>query len=61
LSIYEQKSATADFTTQLEELEHQYPNFSNLLKVLSFFDPESTPLHMIVKGAEEFQLRSASN
>jgi hypothetical protein len=29
--------------TQLDDLEQQSPDASNLLKVLSFFDPESIP------------------
>jgi tetratricopeptide (TPR) repeat protein len=52
LSNYEQKSVAITFSTQLEELERQYPDSSNLLMVLSFFDPESIPLHMITEGAE---------
>jgi tetratricopeptide (TPR) repeat protein len=60
-SGYEQKSVAVTFGTQLEELEHQSPNFGNLLKVLSFLDPESIPLNMITEGAESSQLQSASS
>jgi hypothetical protein len=52
LSTYEEKSVAATFTSQLDGLEHQCPNTSDLLKVLSFFDPESIPLDMITQGAE---------
>jgi tetratricopeptide (TPR) repeat protein len=61
LSGYEQKSVAVTFGTQLEELERQSPDFGNLLKVLSFLDPESIPLNMITEGAEASQLQSASS
>ena len=61
LSGYEQKSVAATFATQLDELERQFPNSCNLLKVLSFWDPESISLPLIVDGAEELHLRSVSN
>jgi len=61
LSYYEQKSVAVMFSTQLEELERQSPDVSNLSKVLSFFDPESIPLSMIIKGAEGMQRPSASD
>jgi hypothetical protein len=50
--MYEEKSIGAAFTAQLDDLEHQYPEASNLLKMISFFDPESIPLDMITPGAE---------
>ena len=53
LSSYEQKSIAITFTIQLEKLEHQFSDASNLLKVLSFFYPESIPVKIIVDGAEE--------
>jgi len=53
LSSYEQKSVAATFSAQLEGLELHSPNASNLLKVLSFFDPENIPLKMIIDGAGE--------
>jgi hypothetical protein len=52
LSTYEENSVGATFTAQLDDLEHQSPDASNLLKILSFFDPESIPLDMITQGAE---------
>jgi tetratricopeptide (TPR) repeat protein len=52
LSTYEEKSVAATFASQLDGLERQCPNASDLLKVLSFFDPESIPLGMITQGAE---------
>jgi hypothetical protein len=51
LSTYEQKSVAATFSSQLDGLERQYPNASNLLKVLSFFDPESINIDIIAQGA----------
>jgi tetratricopeptide (TPR) repeat protein len=56
LSTYEAKSVAATFTAQLDDLEHQSPDASNLLKALSFFDPESIPLDMITQGAESLSL-----
>ena len=61
LSGYEQQSVAVTFATQLEELQRQSPDFSNLLKVLSFLDPERIPLNMITKGAEAWQLLSSSS
>jgi hypothetical protein len=61
LSYYEQKSVTVTFSTKLEELERQLPDVSNLSKVLSFFDLESIPLSMIIKGAEGMQHPSTSD
>jgi hypothetical protein len=58
LSTYEEKSVAVAFGIQLEELERRSSDFSNLLKVLSFLDPEHISLDMIVEGGEE--LRSAS-
>jgi tetratricopeptide (TPR) repeat protein len=52
LSTYEAKSVGAAFTAQLDELAQQFPDVINLLKILSFFDPESIPLNMISQGAE---------
>jgi tetratricopeptide (TPR) repeat protein len=52
MATYEEKSVTATFMTQLDDLERQSPDASNLLKILSFFDPESITLTMITQGAE---------
>jgi tetratricopeptide (TPR) repeat protein len=60
LSNYEQKSVAVAFTILFEELERQYPDSSNLLKVLSFLDPEHIPLKMINDGADKLQLQSPS-
>ncbi|KIM72204.1 hypothetical protein PILCRDRAFT_804162 [Piloderma croceum F 1598] len=54
LSSYEKKSVAITFATQLVELQRQSPVCSNFLTVLSFFDPESIPVNMIVEGAEEW-------
>lgn len=60
LLSYEQKSVAVAFSTQFEQLEYQYPAASNLLKVLSFLDPEHIPLKMIHDGAEKLRLQSPS-
>jgi hypothetical protein len=54
LSSYEKKSVAITFATQLVELQRQSPVCSNFLMVLSFFDPESIPVNMIVEGAEKW-------
>jgi tetratricopeptide (TPR) repeat protein len=54
LSNYEVKSVAATFTSQLEDLGYRSPDSSNLLKLLSFLDPESISLDMILQGAEAF-------
>jgi tetratricopeptide (TPR) repeat protein len=61
LSNYEQKSVAVTFGSQLKELESQSPDCSNLLRVISFFDPEGIPLDMITEGVEGLRLHSASN
>lgn len=61
LSTYERKSVAATFSTQLEELERQSPHSSNLLKVLSFFDPESIPLEIIAEEVGDLVLECASD
>jgi hypothetical protein len=53
---YEQKSVAATFSCQLDDLEEHYPGTSNLLRLLSFFDPESIPVNMIVLGAGSLPL-----
>jgi len=58
---YEHKSVAVTVATQLEELNCQSPNCGDLLKVLSFFYPESIPLYMVAKGAEDLQLRFISD
>jgi tetratricopeptide (TPR) repeat protein len=60
LSSYEQKSISATFTAQLEELDRQSRDCCNFLKVLSFFDPEKIPLNMITEGAEDLQQQSTA-
>jgi tetratricopeptide (TPR) repeat protein len=52
LSDYEVKSVATTFTSQLEDLTCRSPDASNLLKLLSFLDPESISLDMIIQGAE---------
>jgi tetratricopeptide (TPR) repeat protein len=52
LSNYEERSVAATFNTQLDDLNLRYPDAIDLLKVLSFLDPECIPLSMITQGAE---------
>src|SRR5438876_72963 len=51
LSTYQEKSVAATFTYQLDDLQHHFPDVSNLLKVLAYFDPEGIPLDMLITGA----------
>ena len=51
LSAYEQRSVMAAFSSSLDDLAKASPVASLLLQILSFFDPESIPLDMIVSGA----------
>jgi hypothetical protein len=57
LSNYEQKSIAVMFATQLEELDRQSHACCSLLKILSFFDPESIPLNIITDGANDLWVR----
>jgi tetratricopeptide (TPR) repeat protein len=59
-SDYEQKSFMVTFTTLLHELDHESPDSGNLLRVLSYFDPDKISLHMINEGVKDLQLPSAS-
>src|SRR5438477_8141291 len=51
LSIYQETSVAATFTCQLDDLQQHFPDVSNLLKILAYFDPESIPLDMLITGA----------
>ncbi|KZP10487.1 TPR-like protein [Athelia psychrophila] len=51
LSTYEEKSVLATVTVQLRRLGMIDPHLLMLLQVLSFFDPESIPLDIVVLGA----------
>src|ERR1700740_2014927 len=52
LSAYEQDSVAATFIAQLERLNTTSRDVNNLLKLISFFDPESIDVDIFVKGAE---------
>jgi hypothetical protein len=54
LSNYEERSVAAMFNThtQQDALSLRYPDGIDLLKVLSFLDPEYIPFSMITRGAE---------
>jgi hypothetical protein len=56
LSNYEEKSVTAVFTAQLDGLDSECPDAMNLLKVLSYLDPECIPLNMLTRGADPMSL-----
>jgi tetratricopeptide (TPR) repeat protein len=61
LSNYEERSVAATFNTQLDDLNLRYPDAIDLLKVLSFLDPECIPLSMIIQGAEAMLLQVPSD
>src|ERR1700722_1087377 len=54
LSIHEERSVAATFSRQFDKLNAESPDVGNLLKLLSFLDPENIPVGMIVDGAEEW-------
>jgi tetratricopeptide (TPR) repeat protein len=56
---YEQKSVAATIACQLDDLEQHRSDTSNLLQLLSYFDPENIPTDMIVVGAESLSLLQA--
>ena len=51
LSSYQEKSIAATFVCQLRDLEMQFQDASNLLKMLAYLDPESISLDMLQAGA----------
>jgi tetratricopeptide (TPR) repeat protein len=51
LGSYEERSVARTILNQLDELNQQSRNIGNLLKLLSFLDPENIPVAMIVDGA----------
>jgi hypothetical protein len=50
MSTYEARSVAATFITQLERLSR---DANDLLNILSFFDPESIPVKIVVEGATD--------
>jgi hypothetical protein len=52
LTPYEARSVAATFLNQFNELNQQSRDIGNLLKFLSFFDPENIPVELIVHGTE---------
>ena len=52
LSEYEHKSVAATFASQLQDLDQQCPDASILLRVITFLDPESIPLEILITGAK---------
>src|SRR3984957_7252073 len=55
LSVHEERSVAATFSRQFDKLNAESHDVGNLLKVLSFLDPENISVDMIVHGAEEWQ------
>ncbi|TDL21247.1 TPR-like protein [Rickenella mellea] len=51
LSTYEEQSVAATFLAQLKRLHQVSADASNLLNVLSYFDPEGITVEIIIKGA----------
>ena len=51
LSSYQEKSIAATFVCQLRDLEIQFQDASNLLKILAYLDPESISLDILQTGA----------
>ena len=63
LSSYQEKSIAATFVCQLRDLERQFQDASNLLKILAYLDPESISLDMLQTGGaaiSELQLPTPS-
>jgi tetratricopeptide (TPR) repeat protein len=52
LTPYEERSIVATFAKQFDQLKKESRDVSNLMKLLSFFDPENIPVEMIVNGAK---------
>ncbi|EGN91757.1 hypothetical protein SERLA73DRAFT_118227 [Serpula lacrymans var. lacrymans S7.3] len=53
LSVYEQKSVSAVFSSLWDRLNDSDPVAGHFLKLLSFFDPESIELKIISDGAQK--------
>ncbi|KAF7986444.1 hypothetical protein HWV62_31205 [Athelia sp. TMB] len=54
-TAYEQNSVSAVFDIQLQTLGTLSADASNLLKTVAFLDPETIPLDILVRGAEQVQ------
>ena len=51
LSSYQEKSIAATFICQLQDLESQFPDAANLLKILANLDPENIPVDILQTAA----------
>jgi hypothetical protein len=60
LTPYEERSVATTFTNQFDRLSEESRGTSNLLKFLSFLDPESIPFDMIVDGAKAWSRNQAT-
>jgi tetratricopeptide (TPR) repeat protein len=52
LATDQQRSVVATFNTLFCQLEQDFPDTYDILRVLSFFDPEDIPLAMLTDGAQ---------
>jgi tetratricopeptide (TPR) repeat protein len=52
LATDQQRSVLATFDTLLDQLERDFPETYDILRVLSFLDPEDVPLAMLTDGAQ---------
>lgn len=60
--MHEEESVAAGFKAQFNQLEKKFPESSNLLKLLSFFDTERIRIDVIKDGLREWTAtRSSSN
>ncbi|KAF7966513.1 hypothetical protein HWV62_38096, partial [Athelia sp. TMB] len=57
---YEQHSVAAVFNVQLQNLDALSPDASNLLKTVAFYDPESIPINILARGAQNLKREPVS-
>src|ERR1700721_2610874 len=48
----QEKSVVGTFNTLFDQLERDFPESYNVLRILSFLDPEDIPLAMLTDGAQ---------
>ncbi|KAF7986442.1 hypothetical protein HWV62_31201 [Athelia sp. TMB] len=57
---YEQHSVAAVFNVQLQNLDAFSTDASNLLKMVAFYDPESIPINILARGAQNLKREPVS-
>ncbi|KAF7966510.1 hypothetical protein HWV62_38090 [Athelia sp. TMB] len=57
---YEQNSVAAVFSVQLQNLDALSTDASNLLKTVAFYDPESIPINILARGAQNLKREPVS-